>query len=265
MTACSYPPPYRLRHFVSQGKALLTDFLFARNARIFAALRQKPQKLALFSAFSPSHLFQQKFFQCLKNLVFGLQKCVRILLPWRVFGLLALAHCFPGAFSTFSHLRIASPKHFRLSRTCALLPWRVFGFLALAHCFPGAFLGFSRLRIAFPVLFWVFRVCARLPQLVFGFLALAHGFPGSFLCFSRLRTAFSARFRALRVCALLAWHVLGFHRSAMRCLRLFVCSHRSHFCRKALPCDKNHKNSRRVFGFQKCAFIMAIGAKIIRK
>ena len=26
--------------------------------------------------------------------------------------------------------------------------------------------------------------------------------------------------------------------------RLFVCSHRSHFCRKAEPCDKNHKNSR---------------------
>ena len=45
----------------------------------------------------------------------------------------------------------------------------------------------------------------------------------------------------------------GFHRSAMRCLRLFVCSHRSHFCRKALPCDKNHKNSRRVLGFLACA------------
>ena len=33
-------------------------------------------------------------------------------------------------------------------------------------------------------------------------------------------------------------------RSAMRCLRVFVCSQCSHFCRKAEPCDKNHKNSR---------------------
>ena len=36
----------------------------------------------------------------------------------------------------------------------------------------------------------------------------------------------------------------GLHRSAMRGLRLFVCSQGSHFCRKAEPCDKNHKNSR---------------------
>ena len=31
---------------MSQGRALLTEFLFARTARIFAALRQKAQKLA---------------------------------------------------------------------------------------------------------------------------------------------------------------------------------------------------------------------------
>ena len=49
-------------------------------------------------------------------------------------------------------------------------------------------------------------------------------------------------------------HVLGFHRSAMRCLRLFVCSQCSHFCRKAEPCDKKHKNSRRIFGENADAF-----------
>ena len=64
------PPPYRLRHFLSQRTALLTEFSCGKLAQF----RQRTQKFALFSAFSPSHLFQQKLFQCLKNLFSGLQK-----------------------------------------------------------------------------------------------------------------------------------------------------------------------------------------------
>ena len=90
------PPPsaYRIRRFLSQGFALLTTFP-AENSRLLRQKAQKlarhffntkisfsyhrafplePQKFALISAFAPSRFFQQKLFQCLKNLVSGLQK-----------------------------------------------------------------------------------------------------------------------------------------------------------------------------------------------
>ena len=161
---------------------------------------------------------------------FGLSRvCER--LAWCDFGVLALAHCSLGAFSTFSRVRTASPTRFRGKCACALLPQRVFDFLALAHCFPGAFLGFARVRKARLARFWGFRVCARLSWHVLGFFACAHCSLGVFS---------------------------GFHRSAMRCLPSFPAENSRSF-------GKKHKNSRHVFGLQKCAFIMAIGAKIIRK
>ena len=71
------PPPYRFRHFFD------TEISFSYHRAFSGLFRsnhknshfwQKAQKLALFSAFSPSHLFQQKLFQCIKNLFSGLQK-----------------------------------------------------------------------------------------------------------------------------------------------------------------------------------------------
>ena len=131
--------------------------VFLRKTRAFCGKNHKN-----------SRFFQQKLFQCLKNLVFGLQKCGCERLSWRVFDFLALAHCSLGAILGFSRVRIACLARFRLSRACALLSWHVLGFFALAHCFPGAFLGFSRLRIALLARFWVFRVCGLLAWRDFG-------------------------------------------------------------------------------------------------
>ena len=86
------------------------------------------------------------------------------LLSLRVFGLRAHAHCFPGAFSGFSRVRIAFPARFRAFRACARLPWRVFGLCACAHGFPSAFSSFSYMRTASLACFWALRVCAWLSK-----------------------------------------------------------------------------------------------------
>ena len=237
-------------------------------------------------------------------------RCVRFSCS-QTLGLLACAHGFPGSFSGNARTHFAFPERFRAMCGRTLLSRRIFGLLAFAHCFPRSFLGFARLRIAFPTRFRALRVRARLPRRVFGllalahcfprsvfgFLACAHDFPGAFSGFSRVRTASLARFWLSRVCALLAWRVFellalahgfpgvfsGFSRvricrKAKPCLRVFVCSHCSHFVarqsrayrvflRKTRAfCGKKHKNSRHIFGFLVLAhgFLSQGGAVLCR-
>ena len=133
----------RFRAFIA-ARCAAYDFLFARNARIFAARQSLATKTTKIRAYSVR-------FHLSKEL---------LLLPRRVFGVCALAHCFPGAFLGFSRVRTASPTRFRGKCACALLAWRVFGLLALAHGFPRAFSAFSRLRTAFLARFGAF-IAAR--------------------------------------------------------------------------------------------------------
>ena len=169
------PPPYRVRHFLSQRNALLTEFscgklalFFCKNHKNSRSFGKNHKNSRLFCAFSPfkrtfvtsSACFWDSGTLPKPHAARFWRKCERILLSWHVFGLLALAHCFPGAFSAFSRLRIASLARFRLSRACALLPRCFFGFFACAHGFPGSFSGFSRLCTAFSARFRAF-IAAR--------------------------------------------------------------------------------------------------------
>ena len=141
-----------------------------------------------------------------------------------------------------SKVRVRTARSMRFWRKCGriLLTWRIFGESASAHCFPEAFSGKVRTHFAFMACFRGKCACARLAWRDFGESALAH-------CF---------------------------HRKAEPCLRLFVCSHRSHFCRFTAKNTKIRgvflgkvrvrEGATARFG-GKCAFIMAIGAKIIRK
>ena len=207
-----------------------------KNSRFF---RQKIQKLAFISA---------KIFQCLKNLVSGLQKCVCARLPSQgralltIFCLLALlaflpqgralrqktqkfeAHfwrkCertllsrrFPGKVQT----HFVSPTRFRGKCACARLAWRDFGESASAFCFPDTISGKMRLRIAFMARFW--GKCGRilLAWRVFGENADA-------FWLSSQRDALLTTFCLLAMLAFLPFH------------------------------GKKHKNSRHVFGESACA------------
>ena len=88
------------------------------------------------------------------------------------------------------------------------------------------------------------RVCARLPRLVFGLCACAHLSQGGallteFSCSQTLGT-FSA-FSCLRIAspeAFSGFSRLRICRKAKPCLRVFVCSHCSHFCRFAAKSTK---------------------------
>ena len=173
------PPPsaYRVRRFVSQRNALFTSFP-AENSCL---LRQKPQKLALFSA----KTFSMSQKSCVRASKVRVRKALLArfrlsracaLLSWRDFGFFACAHCVLGAFSTFSRLRIALLARFGLFRACALLSRRVFGLLALAHCSLGAILGFSRVRIARLARFWAF-IAARCAAYDFLFARTARILP----------------------------------------------------------------------------------------
>ena len=206
MTACSYPPPYRLRCRSAvrclRRKALpcvtarcAVYRVFLRKTRV--ALRQKPQKFAVFSAFSPSRLFQQKFFQSLKNLVFGLQKCVRTLLhrsAMRCLRLFVCSQCshfvarqslayrvFLRKTRAFCGKKHKNSRFFFTSLVCALLAWCDFVESADALRFPEAFPGKVRAHFACSACFW--GKCGRilLPRSVFGESADAFCLLGVFL------------------------------------------------------------------------------------
>ena len=122
-----------------------------KNSRLFL---QKPQKFAFISA---------KTFQCLKNLVSGLQKCVCERLVWRDFGESADAHCFPEAFSGKVRVHFARLVRFWGKCACA------FCFIA-ARCAAYDFLFARTARIfavsrqktqKFAARFWGKCVCAR--------------------------------------------------------------------------------------------------------
>ena len=120
------------------------DFLFARNARIFAVSRQKPQKFAQFwqrtQKFVPfaakctktRAYFSKNFFNVSKILCPGFNS--------------ACAHGSLGAILGKVREHFAFMACFRGKCERILLSWRDFGESALAHGSLGAILGKMRVR-----------------------------------------------------------------------------------------------------------------------
>ena len=131
------------------------EFLFARTARIFVALRQKAQKLALFSAFLACALFSLTCFWVFRV-------CAR--LSWCVFVSWERSHAFPGAFWGFGSIPTTSPtyfqplgvfpriplEHFQPLGVLLRIPRRIFSLLEHSHRFPEAFSA-ERFKIPYPI------------------------------------------------------------------------------------------------------------------
>ena len=198
-------------------QSLAYEFLFARTARIFAALRQKAQKLALFLEFPLSQtlslsqhrlglppqdpafacvtapcaayrVFMRKTRACFSKNFFNVSKA---LCPgFKSAG----AHFFTEAFSAFwrtpklsrgtflgfVRVRMAHLAHF-WGKCGRILPSRrVFGESASAHCLPGAISEKVQAHIAFLARFWGECGCILLSRRIFGESAGAFCFPEAF-------------------------------------------------------------------------------------
>ena len=140
---------------------------------------------------------------------------------------------------------------FQLSKVFLLLPRRVFGLRArsqslarlvfglweCSYAFPEAFSPFGSAPEGFPKRFQPLGAFPRIPRSVFTLWERSHDFPEAFSAFGSIPTTFPKRFQPLGAFPRLSRHSFslwecshGFHRSALRCLRLFVCSQCSHFC-----------------------------------
>ena len=213
MTACSYPPPYRLRcrsavrclrrkalpRLHRSPIGLLTTFcLLAMLA--FLSLCDKNHKNSRFFRLSrPRTYFSKNFFNVSKILCSGFKS--------------ACAFCFYGAFLWKVRTHIASLVRF--CGKCGRILFRrsVFEESASAHCFLGVFLGKVRAHFVSPARFR--GKCGRtlLPWRDFEESADAHCLLGAFLEKVRAHFASPKRFRGK------CGRILC--RSALRCLTSF--------------------------------------------
>ena len=113
-----------------------------------------------------SRLFQQKLFQCLKNLVSGLQKYFRHFPDaFSAFGRTPRAS--RGSFSCFGSAPEAFPAHFQPLGAFPRLPLRISGLWERSHGFPNAFPSFGSVPKASPAHFRASGAFPRLPRRVF--------------------------------------------------------------------------------------------------
>ena len=136
MTACSYPPPSSVRHFLSQGFAAKSTktrafFGFLALAVISAKIFSKSQKSCVRASKVRAHFVLPARFQ---------GKCERILFRRSVFEESADAFCFPEAISRKVRTHFACSVRF--CGKCGRILFRrsVFGESADALRFPEAIL-----------------------------------------------------------------------------------------------------------------------------
>ena len=161
-----------------------------------------------------SRLFQQKLFQCLKNLVSGLQKYFRY---------------FPDAFSAFGSAPVAFPAHFCPSGAFPLLSRRIFSLWECSQGFPRTFPGFGSIPTASPACFQPLGVLPRLPPRIFVLREHSQGFPRAFPTFGSIPVAFPAHFRPLGAFPLLSRRIFSlWERSCGKLAGFRECARNSH-------------------------------------
>ena len=202
-----------------------------------------------------------KVFLLLPRRVFGLRVRSQSLAR-RVFGLWECSHGFHRKAEPCLRLFVCSHhSHFcRFAAKTTKTREAILGFGHAPKASRGSFSCFGSAPEALPTHFHPLGVLPRLSLRISGLWERSHGFPRAFPGFGSIPKASPAQFQALGVLPRIPRSVFtlwecshGFHRSALRCLRLFVCSQCSHFCRFAAKSTK----TRAFFGLFCSQFCVA--------